>query len=83
MREFEKSVFFKISNKRLVDIIELILFINRIINREIDIIKDKKYIILLLIILNNSINFELNIKFRTVLKKIEYELNLINYRYKN
>ena len=70
MKEFEKSSLYilKISNERLVDTIKLILFIKRIINREIDINKNKEIIILLLNILNNFINFELNIKFNRILK---------------
>ena len=47
-----------------------ILFIKRVINRKIDINNNKKIIILLLNILNNFINFELNIKFNEILKKI-------------
>ena len=39
------------------------------INREININKNKEIIILLLNILNNFINFKLNIKFNEVLKK--------------
>ena len=51
MREFEKNFLYilKISNNRLVNAIRLILFIKRIINRKIDINKNKKIIINIII----------------------------------
>ena len=72
MREFEKSFLYilKISNKRFINTIKLILFIKWIISRKLDISENEKIIILLLNILNNFINSELNIKFNEVLKEI-------------
>ena len=76
MKEFEKSSLYilKTSNKRFINTIKSILFIKRIINRKIDINKNKKIIILLLNILDNFINFELNIKFNEILKKIRIRI---------
>ena len=51
-----------------------ILFIKRIINRKVDINNNKKIIILLLNILNNFINFELNIEFDEILKRIRIRI---------
>ena len=48
--------------------IRSILFIKRVINRKIDINKNKEIIILALNILNHFINFKLNIKFDGALK---------------
>ena len=44
------------------------------ISRKVDINKNKEIIILLLNILNNFINFELNIKFNKVLKRIRIRI---------
>ena len=65
VRGFEKSFLYilKISNEPLVSATRSILFIKRVINRKIDISDNKKIIMLLLNILNNFINFELNIEF--------------------
>ena len=72
MKEFEKNFLYilKISNKRFVNIIRSLLFIKRVISREINTNENKKIIILLLNILNNFINFKLNIEFDEILKKI-------------
>ena len=71
IKKFEKSFLYilKILNKWFVDIPRSILFIKRVINWKIDINNNKKIIILLLNILNNFINFELNIKFDEILRK--------------
>ena len=76
IKKFKKNslCILRISNKRLVDIIKLILFIKRIINRKVDINNNKNIIILLLNILNNFINFELNIKFNEILKEIRIRI---------
>ena len=71
IRKFEKNFLYilKLSNKRFINAIKLILFIKRIINREIDINESEEIIILLLNILNNFISFELNIKSNEILKR--------------
>ena len=70
-RKFEENLLYilKISNERLVNATKSILFIKRIIDREIDMSENKRIIILLLNILNNFINFELNIEFNEILKE--------------
>ena len=50
------------------------LLIERIIGREIDINDDKRIIMLLLNILNDFINFELNIEFNKVLREIRIRI---------
>ena len=76
MRKFEKNFLYilKISNKRFVNTIRSILFIKRVISRKIDINKNKRIIILLLNILNNVIDFKLNIKFNGILRKIRIRI---------
>ena len=76
IKRFEKSFLYilRILNKRFVDITRSILFIKRVINREVDINNNKKIIILLLNILNDFINFKLNIKFDEILKGIRIRI---------
>ena len=71
MKKFKKSFLYilKISNQRFVNAIRFIFFIKRIINRKIIKNKNKGIIILLLNILNNFINFQLDIKSDEILKK--------------
>ena len=50
------------------------LFIKRIISRNVDVNENKKIIILLLNILNDFIGFKLNIKFDEILKEIRIRI---------
>ena len=71
IKEFKKSFLYilKISNKRFVNIMKLMLFIKRIIDRKVDISDNREIIILLLNVLNKFIGFELNIEFDEILKE--------------